>query len=79
MPNVAHNRKLIGLDHPRSLSAGGNQVIVHTTPHGPFVLGNFSVFLWVPDGATLDDYRVIEGEPIEIRQHAPNWYFVAHR
>jgi hypothetical protein len=87
VPNVKHNRKLIALDHERSISAGGNQVVVHNTPQGAFVsfytyrgiLGNFSVFVWVPDGATLDDYRRIEGNPVHVRQLAKNWYFVAHR
>jgi hypothetical protein len=84
-PNVKHNAALIALSSHPNLSAGGNEVVFQQSSRGPFVffftfrgiLGSASGFLWVPPGASPNEFRLFNEELGEVIAYAPNWYFIS--
>lgn len=85
VPNVQHNGSLIALPPGASLSAGGNEVVVHRVEQGPFILfftfrgilDSAAGFLWVPPGASPDQFATLNGPIAELVPYAPNWYFIS--
>jgi hypothetical protein len=84
-PNVRHNRSLVALGGGAHLSAGGNEVVVHDAASGKFVLfytfrgilNSAAGFLWVPDGASSEQFASFNGPIAEAIPYAPHWYFVS--
>jgi hypothetical protein len=84
-PNVQHNRSLVALLGGASVSAGGNEVVTHDAPTGKFVffftyrgiLNSASGFLWVPSGASPEQFAELNGPIAEAIQYAQNWYFIS--
>lgn len=84
-PNVRHNPSLIALAHATTLSAGGNEVIVHKNGTDLFVLfftfrgilGSAAGFLWAAPGTSPAQFGEIHGPITEAIPYAPNWYFVS--
>ena len=88
VPNVAHSRNLIALGNTeRSVSAGGNDIVVDQTSEGTYVLfltlrgfrHYFSGFLHVPPGGDPAKFFEFEDAPPKLKvRYGKDWYFVAN-
>jgi hypothetical protein len=89
LPNVEHNKALIQLSHEYpTLSRGGNEIVIWPADQSYFVffftyrgfLDNYSGFVYAPPGSKPELFGEWRGDNFfQIKQMAPNWYFVASR
>ncbi len=89
LPNVKHNSTLIQLPYYYpTVSRGGNEVVIWPTNQSYYVffftfrgiLDNYSGFVYVPSGSKPELFGAWRGDNFfQVKQMAPNWFYVASR
>jgi hypothetical protein len=85
-PNVPHNASLIALGSGRTLSMGGNEIVVEEHGGEKFVfffthrgiLDNYSGFLFVPEGGNPRAFSDLAEAESQLVPYGGPWYFAGH-